>query len=80
MTNVSRNAARCAVDTEELIALTAEAAKQAEFLKNHPPGDDGKEKKQSQDAAGYPTGLFKNAAEVGGEGCNQEKRNDDSSV
>jgi hypothetical protein len=24
--------------------------------------------------------LFKNAAEVGGEGCNQEKRNDDSSV
>ena len=74
------NAARCAEDTEELIALTAEAAKQAEFLKNHPPGDDGKEKKQSQDAAGYPTGLFKNAAEVGGEGCNQEKRNDDSSV
>ena len=74
------NAARCAEDTEELIALTAEAAKQGEFLKNHPPGDDGKEKKQSQDAAGYPTGLFKNDAEVGGEGCNQEKRNDDSSV
>ena len=74
------NAARCAVDTEELIALTAEAAKQAEFLKNHPPGDDGEEKKQSQDAAGYPTGLFKNTAKVGDEGCNQEKRNDDSSV
>jgi hypothetical protein len=74
------NAARCAVDTEELIALTTEAAKQAEFLKNHPPGDDREEKKQSQDAAGNPTGLFKNAAEVDGEGCNQKKRNNDSSV
>jgi hypothetical protein len=49
-------------------------------LENHPPRDDGKEEKQSQNAAGDPAGLFKNAAKIGGEGCDQEKRNVDPSV
>jgi hypothetical protein len=60
--------------------LTANAAEQAEFLENQSPGDYGKQEKQSQDAAGNPTGLFKNAAEISGKGCNQEKRNVGSSV
>jgi len=53
--------------------LAADSAKQAEFLENHAPGNDGKEEKQSQNGAGNPTCLFKNAAEVSGKGCNQEK-------
>ena len=68
-----RNASRRAKNTEKLIAPAAHTAEQAELLKNHSPGDNGKEKKKSQYAAGNPTGLFKNAAEISGEGCNQEK-------
>jgi hypothetical protein len=70
-----RNASRCTKNAEKLVALTANAAEQAELLKNHSPGNNGKEEKQCQDGASYPTGLFKNAAEIGGEGCDQEKRN-----
>ena len=68
-----RNASRCPENAEELIAPTAKTAEQTKLLKNHSPGDDGKEEKNSQYAAGNPTGLFKNAAEISGEGCNQEK-------
>jgi hypothetical protein len=49
-------------------------------LQDHSPRNDGEEKKQSQDDSSYPTRLFKNAAKVGGEGCEQEKRNVDPSV
>jgi len=68
-----RNATRCAENAQELITPTAKTAEQTKLLKNHSPGDDGKEEKKSQYAAGNPTGLFKNAAEISGEGCNQEK-------
>jgi hypothetical protein len=56
------------------------AAEQAEFLQNHSPGDHGKKEKQCQYGAGNPAGLFKDAAEVSGKRCNQEKRNVGSSV
>ena len=69
-----------AEDAEELIALPANPAKQAEFLQDHSPGDYGEEKKQPQDDAGNQTRLCKNAAKVGGKSCKQEKRNVSSSV
>jgi hypothetical protein len=67
------HAASCAKNPKKLVALPADAAEQAEFLENHSPGNDGKEEKQSQNGASNPTCLFKNAAEIGGEGCDQEK-------
>ena len=69
-----------AEDAQELIALAAKPAKQAEFLQDHSPGDYGEEKKQPQDDAGNQTRLFKNATKVGGKGCKQEKRNVSPSV
>jgi hypothetical protein len=49
-------------------------------LQYHSPGNDGKKEQQRQYGAGNPTGLFKDAAEVSGKRCNQEKRNVGSSV
>ena len=62
-----------AKNSQKLVTLAADTAEQAEFLENHSPGNDGKEEQQSQDAAGNPTSLFKYAAEIGGEDCDQEK-------
>jgi hypothetical protein len=72
--------ARSPENTQKLVALPVDAAEQTEFLQNHSPGDDGKKEKQCQYGAGNPTGLFKDAAEVSGKRCNQEKRNVGSSV
>jgi hypothetical protein len=62
-------------DAQELITLAANPAKQTKLLQDHSPRNDGEEKKQAQDDSSDPTRLFKNAAKVGGEGCEQEKRN-----
>src|SRR5262245_39468577 len=70
-----RHAARRPENAEKLVALAPNTAKQGEFLKDHPPGDDREEKKQPQNSAGNETRLFKNGAKIGGEGCDQEKRN-----
>ena len=58
------DAARGAKDTQELVALTANASKHAELLENHGPGDDGEKKKQHEHAARDPTGVGEDAAEV----------------
>jgi len=49
-----------AKDTEELVALTANAAEQAQLLKDHRPGNDGKNPKQEQNATGHHARLSKN--------------------
>jgi hypothetical protein len=56
-----------AKDAEELVALTANAAEHAEFLKDHGPGDDGKNPEQDQNAAGNPARLRKNVTEISDE-------------
>jgi hypothetical protein len=45
--------------------LTADAAKEAEFLKDHRPGDDGENPEQEQDATGNHARLRKNVTEIG---------------
>src|SRR5579863_3685618 len=67
------HASRGSKYAEKLVALSANAAEQAQFLQNHSPRDDRKEQKQTQDGASNQTGLFKNAAEIGGEGCDQKQ-------
>jgi hypothetical protein len=54
-----------AKDAEELVALTADTAKEAELLKDHRPGDDGENPEQEQDATGNPARLCKNVTEIG---------------
>jgi hypothetical protein len=54
-----------AKDAKELVALTADAAKEAELLKDHSPGNDGENPEQEQNATGDPTRLSKNVTEIG---------------
>ena len=62
-----------AEDAKELVALAANAAEEAELLKDHGPGDDGKNREQEQDAARYPARLSKNVTEIGDENrCGQK--------
>ena len=58
------NAFRGAKDAEELIALTANAAEEAEFLEDHGPGNDGEDPKQEQNSACDPAGFSKDAAKI----------------
>ncbi len=58
------DAARGAEDSEELIALAANASEHAEFLEDHSPGDDGEKKKKREHAAGDPAGVGEDAAQV----------------
>lgn len=53
-----------AEDADELVALAANAAKEAKLLENHRPGNDGEHTKKDQNAAGDPTGLSEDATEV----------------
>lgn len=59
-----RDAAGGAEDAEELIALAADAAEQAEFLQDESPRYYGEKQKQRENAASDQTGLLKNAPEV----------------
>ena len=54
-----------AKDAEELVALTADTAKEAELLEDHRPGDDGENPEQDQNAAGNPARLSKDVTEIG---------------
>jgi citrate lyase alpha subunit len=62
-----------AKDAEELVALTANAAKHPEFLKDHGPGDDREDCKQEQDAAGDPARLSKNVTEISDKNRSEQK-------
>ena len=59
-----RDAAGGSEDAEELIALPADTAEQAELLQDQAPRDDGEEQKQRENAASDHAGFLKNAAEV----------------
>src|SRR5215467_5258453 len=58
------HAPRGAKNSKKLIALPADAPEHSQLLKNHGPGDDGEEKKKSQDAARDPSRLRKNTGEI----------------
>jgi hypothetical protein len=62
-----------AKNAEELVALTADAAKQAELLKDHGPGNDGKNSQQEQNAAGNPARLSKNVSEISDKNRGEQK-------
>ena len=62
-----------AKDAKELIALTADAAEEAELLKDHGPGDDGKYSEQEQNAAGNPARLSKNVTEISDKDRGEQK-------
>ena len=53
-----------AENSKKLVTLPANAAKETEFLKNHAPGDDGKQKENRNYSAGDPTCLLQNISEV----------------
>ena len=53
-----------AKDFEELVALPADAAEEAEFLENQRPGDERKEQEDGQDDARDPARLRKNVKDV----------------
>lgn len=55
--------------------MTANAAKEAKFLKNHGPGNDGKNAEQDQNAAGNPASFSKDTAKI-----SDEKRREQENV
>ena len=67
------DAARGAKDTQELVALAANASEQTELLKNHGPGNNGKKKKQSQNTARDPTGVGENASQIDQKNTSNQK-------
>jgi hypothetical protein len=56
-----------------LIALTANAAEHAEFLKNHRPGNDGESSEQGQNATGDRASLRKNVTKIGDKYSGEQK-------
>ena len=67
------DAAGGAEDAEKLVTLPTNAAEKTNFLENHRPGNNGENAQQYQNAAGYRSGLCKDAAQVGDEQrCEQE--------
>ena len=64
-----------AEDFLELIALAANASKEAGFLKNQRPGDQRGEEKDGQNAAGDPAGLRENLENVADVDGGEERRN-----
>jgi hypothetical protein len=62
-----------AKDAEELVALTANAAKKAEFLKDHGPGNDGENREEEQNPARDPACLSKNVTQIGDENRGEQK-------
>lgn len=74
------NAARCTENAQELAALAADATEQAEFLKDHRPGNNGKKKKKTQDASSYPAGLGEKVLQVNENKSCKQKNDVDPSV
>ena len=62
-----------AKDAEELVALAANAAEEAELLKDHGPRDDGEDCKQEQYAAGDPARLSKDVTEISDKNRSEQK-------
>jgi hypothetical protein len=62
-----------AKDAKELVALTADPAEEAELLKDHGPGNDGKNSEQEQNAAGDPARLSKNVTKIGDKNRSEQK-------
>jgi hypothetical protein len=62
-------------DAKKLVALTANAAEEAELLEDHGPGNDGENPEQDQNAAGDPARLSKNVTEIGDKN-RSERKND----
>jgi hypothetical protein len=65
--------ARGAENTEELVALTPNATEHAELLKNHSPGNNGEEKKQSQNTARDPSCVPQDASEINPKKTSKQK-------
>jgi hypothetical protein len=53
-----------AENSKKLVALPANSAEETKFLKNHAPGDDGKQQENRDNSAGDPTRLLENISEV----------------
>ena len=66
------DAAGGAENSKELVALTADAAEEAEFLKNHAPGYDGKQEKNSDNHAGNPARLLEYVSKVDQYNCREQ--------
>jgi hypothetical protein len=62
-----------AENAEKLIALPANSAEDSQLLKNHRPGNDGKNQKKPQDSARDPAGLFENLEKIGGKNRCEQK-------
>ena len=58
-----------AEDFEELIALAADAAEEAEFLEDERPGDQGEEEQDAENSASDPTGLRENVEDIADVEC-----------
>ena len=69
------NALGGAEDFEELIALAANAAEEAGFLKDQRPGNERSKEKNGEDAASDQAGLRENIENVADENSVQEKMN-----
>ena len=67
------DAACGAEDAEKLVALTANASEHAELLKNHGPGNNGKEKKQSQNTTRNPSCVAQDASEINEQKTSKQK-------
>src|SRR5271168_2188430 len=61
------HATRSAEDAQELIALAGDASEEAEFLKNHGPGNYRKNQQEDENHAGHPARLAKNISQIGDE-------------
>src|SRR6266404_9403847 len=59
-----RYAPRGAKNTQELVALAADASEEAQLLENHGPGNNRESKKKQQNASGDPAGLRKDVSDV----------------
>jgi hypothetical protein len=62
-----------AEDAEKLVAFAFDAAEEAEFLEDHSPRDDGEDQEKRENSTGDPSGLFKNAANIGQEDRAKQK-------
>jgi hypothetical protein len=58
---------------EELVGFAADAAKEAEFLEDHRPGDQREEEKKEKDGTGDPAGLRENVKDVADENGGEKK-------
>lgn len=54
-----------AEDAEKLVAFALDATEETEFLEDHGPGDDGEDEQKQENPTSDPSGLFKNAADIG---------------